>query len=227
MLLHQQRGYQIVEPSITGQLLIDEDDLMSRIVKVKPLREECFKYLESSSSEMLTHKIIYTMAKLSAEKAGPVKLAEIAQEIFGIGDKSKQDLVRLTLEKTLSRCGMVEKLHYAPNDVRYILTSYRFQKVRKIESFRGDNAEPVGDIFELLRSTWPISNDFLILLSKKNGYEEALRKLHSDYDAGKIQQGKYEDLKQTLTENLGRISAKLSKYAQIQEIIEMDRNGVA
>jgi hypothetical protein len=200
--------------------LIDQEDFMSRIAKVKPLREECFKYLESSSSEMLTHKIIYTIAKLSAEKAGPVKLAEIAQEIFGIGDKSKQDLIRLTVEKTLSKCGMVEKLHYAPNDVRYMLTSYRFQKVRKIESFRGDNAEPVGDIFELPRSTWPISDDFLILLSKKNGYQEALKKIHSDYDAGKIQQGKYEDLKQTFTENLNRTNAKLSKYAQIEEIIK-------
>lgn len=192
---------------------------MSRIAKVKPLREECFKYLEDSSNEMLTHKIIYTMAKLSGEKMGPVKLAEIAQEIFGIGDKSKQDLVRLTVEKTLSKCGMVEKLHYAPNDVRYLLTSYRFQKVRKIESFRGDNAEPVGDIFELPRSTWPISDDFLILLSKKNGFEEALKQIHLDYDTGKIPQGKYEDLKQTLVENLNRINVKISKYAQIEEII--------
>lgn len=199
--------------------MIDEDDLMGRVVKVKPLREECFKYLESSSADMLAHKIIYTMARLSAERMRPVKLAEIAQEIFGIGDKSKQDLVRLTVEKTLLKCGLVEKLHYAPNDVRYVLTSYRFQKTRKIESFRGDNAEPIGDVFELPRSTWPISDEFLILLSRKNGFEEALKKIHSDYDTGKIQQGKYEELKQMLTENLNRINVKISKYAQIEEII--------
>ena len=203
--------------------MIDEDDLMSRTVKVKPLREECFKYLEPSSSDMLTHKIIYTMAGLSAEKMRPVKLAEIAQEIFGVGDKSKQDLVRLTVEKTLLKCGLVEKLHYAPNDVRYILTSYRFQKVRKIESFRGDNAEPIGDIFELPRSTWPISDEFLILLSRKSGFEEALKKIHLDYDVGKIQQGKYEDLKRTLTENLNRTNSKISKYVQIEEIIKGTR----
>lgn len=212
-----------MELTTRRQILIDEEELMTRIIKVKPLREECFRYLERSSSDMLAHKIIYTMAKLVAEKTGPVKLAEIAQEIFGVGDKSKQDLVRLTVEKTLLKCGLVEKLHYAPNDVRYVLTSYRFQKTRKIETFRGDNAELIGDIFELPRSMWPISDEFLMLLSRKYGFEEALKKIHSDYDAAKIQQGKYEDLKRTLSENLNRTNVKISKYAQIEEIIKGSR----
>jgi hypothetical protein len=198
--------------------VIDEDDLLGRVSKVRNLRPECFKYLESSSSEMLTQKIIYTIARLTAEKMGPVKLAEIAHPIFGAGDKSKQDLVRLTIEKTLLKCGLVEKLHYAPNDVRYILTSYRFQKVRKIESFRGDNAEPVGDVLELPRSLWPISDNILILLSKKNGYSEALNRLGSDFDAGKVPQGRYEELKRSLSDSLDKINGKLAKYAGMEEI---------
>ena len=198
--------------------MIDEEDLLSRVSKVRNLRPECFKYLEPSSSEMLTQKIIYSIAKLTAEKMGPVKLAEIAQPIFGVGDKSKQDLVRLTIEKTLLKCGLVEKLHYAANDVRYILTSYRFQKVRKIDSFRGDNAEPVGEVLELPRSLWPVPDNFLILLSKKNGYTEALKRLGSDYDAGKVAQGRYEELKRSLVDSLDKIDGKLHQYAGVEEL---------
>ncbi|HEY7734160.1 MAG TPA: hypothetical protein VIB07_05150 [Nitrososphaera sp.] len=202
-------------------MVIDDQDLMGRIVKIRNLREECFKYLEPSSSELLTHKVLYSIARLSSSKMGPVKLAEIAQDIFGESDKSKQDLIRLTVEKTLLRCGAIEKLHYAPNDVRYLLTAYRFQKVRKIESFRGDNAEPVGDVIELPRSTWPISEDFLFLISKRNGVREALKKLHHDYDLGRIQQGNYNDLKHSLDEKLEKIDAKIAaSYAQIAEITE-------
>jgi hypothetical protein len=199
--------------------MIDEDDLLSRVSKIRNLRPECFKYLEPSSSEMLTQKIIYTIAKLTAEKLGPVKLSEIAQPIFGVGDKSKQDLVRLTIEKTLLKCGLVEKLHYAPNDVRYILTAYRFQKVRKIESFRGDNAEPVGEVLELPISLWPVPDSFLVLLSKKNGYAEALKRLGIDYDSGKVPQGRYEELKRNLTDSLHKINGKLEKNSSIEELL--------
>lgn len=198
---------------------LDEQDLIGRIVKIRNIREECFKYLEASSADLLSHKVIYSIAKLSSERMGPVKLAEIAQDIFGEGDKSKQDIIRLTVDKTLLRCGMLEKLHYAPNDVRYMLTAYRFQKVRKIESFRGDAAQPIGDLLELPRSTWPIPEDFLIIVSRRNGYREALRKLHSDYDIGILPKGRYEDLKQSLNDKLDRLDAKIGEsYAQIAEI---------
>jgi hypothetical protein len=198
---------------------LDEQDLIGRIVKIRNLREECFKYLEASSNELLTHKVVYSIARLSSEKMGPVKLGEIAQEIFGTSDKSKQDIIRLTVDKTLLRCGIVEKLHYAPNDVRYMLTAYRFQKIRKIESFRGDAAQPIGGLLELPRSTWPISEDFLVIISRRNGCREALRKLHSDYDSGRVPEGRYEDLKQSLSEKLDKLDAKIAaSYAQIAEI---------
>ena len=106
--------------------------MLSRISKVKNLRENCFKYLETSSQELLTHKIIFTIAKLTSEKMGPVRLSEIAQELYETNDKSKQDLIRLTMESSLMKCGMVEKLRYAIRDVRYILTGYRFKKLEKL-----------------------------------------------------------------------------------------------
>ena len=197
----------------------NEEDLLSRIPKVKSLREECFKYLETSSQETLTHQIIFTLAKLTSEKMGPVKLAELAQIIHGTAEKSKQDIIRLTIEKSLLKCGIVEKLRYAPNDVRYILTSYRFQKIRKIESFRGDSAEKIGDVFELPKSTWPIPDEYFVLQSKKFGYDEVLKKINSDFDKGLIPRGKYEDLVREYRGKLLQISKKLSsKFSEIEDL---------
>jgi hypothetical protein len=200
--------------------MLNQEDLMNRITKVRNMRQECFKYLEDSSQEMLAHQLIFSIAKLSSEKMGPVKLAEIAQDIFSISDKSKQDNIRLTIEKTLLKCGIVEKLRYAPNDVRYILTGYRFQKTKKIESFRGDTGEPVGEVFELPRSSWPIPDEYFVLRAKKEGFVEALKKINSDYDLGKIPKGSYEILLHTMNENINRLTKKIeTKYGEIEELV--------
>jgi len=200
--------------------LSNEEDLLSRIPKVKSLREECFKYLEPSSQETLTHQVIFTLAKLTSEKMGPVKLAELAQIIHGTAEKSKQDIIRLTIEKSLLKCGIVEKLRYAPNDVRYILTSYRFQKIRKIESFRGDSAEKIGDVFEIPKSTWPIPDEYFVLQSQKYGYDEVLKKINSDFDKELLPRGKYEDLVREYREKLSQISKKLSsKFSEIEDLV--------
>ncbi len=200
--------------------MIDEKDLIGRITRVKNLREECFKYLERSSQERLTQQLIYSIAKLTSEKMGPVKLAEISQDIFSISDKSKQDTIRLTIEKSLLKCGMVEKLKYAPNDVRYILTGYRFQKTKKIESFRGDSSDMIGQVFELPRTSWPIPDEYFVIKAKKEGYVEALKKLHSDYDLGKIPKGTYEILSHKLNEVLGSLTKKITaKYGDLDELV--------
>ena len=75
--------------------MLSEDDLFGRILKVKNLKENCFKYLEDSSKELLTQKILFALSELACEKMGPVKLSEIAQKVIGQSDKGKQDLVRL------------------------------------------------------------------------------------------------------------------------------------
>jgi len=200
--------------------LLSEDDLFTRIIKVKNLKENCFKYLEESSKELLTQKILFAISELTAEKMGPVKLAEIAQKTTGINDKLKQDLVRLTIEKSLLKCGLVEKLKYAPNDVRYILTAYRFQKIKEIDSFRGDSSESIGDVFELPKSTWPIPDEFYLLLAKKYGYEQSLKKLHLDYDADLIPRGQYENLNNDYTKSLNSIREKLdSKYSALETLV--------
>ena len=189
--------------------MLEEKDLLDRVIQVKNLKENCFKYLEDSSSELLTQKIIFSLAKLSSEKMGPVKLAEISHDIFGISDKSKQDLIRLTIEKSLKKCGIVEKLRYATNDVRYILTGYRFQKVKELDSFRGDRVEPLGKVFSLPKSSWPISDDFYLMLAKKHGLDETLKKINSDFDQGLIPRGEYENQIRQYKENLTQIKNKL------------------
>ena len=200
--------------------MLSEDDLFTRIIKVKNLKENCFKYLEESSKELLTQKILFAISELTAEKMGPVKLAEIAQKTTGINDKLKQDLVRLTIEKSLLKCGLVEKLKYAPNDVRYILTAYRFQKIKEIDSFRGDSSESIGDVFELPKSTWPIPDEFYLLMAKKYGYEQSLKKLHLDYDADLIPRGQYENLNNDYTKSLNSIREKLdSKYSALETLV--------
>jgi len=200
--------------------LLSEDDLLSRILKVKNLKKNCFKYLEDSSRQLLTQKIIFAISELTCEKMGPVKLSEIAQLIIGQSDKVKQDLVRLTIEKSLLKCGLVEKLRYASNDVRYILTAYRFQKIKEIDSFRGDSSEPIGAVFELPKYTWPIPDEFYQLIAKKYGYEKSLNKLHSDFDNKLIPRGKYETINSEYAKSLAQIKEKLtSKYAGLETLV--------
>ena len=199
--------------------LFEENDLFERIIQIKNLKEGCFKYLEESSKDLLTHKIIFSIAKLSSEKMGPVKIAEISKDVFGEDEKSKKDLIRLGIEKSLSKCGMVEKLQYASNDVRYLLTAYRFQKVKEIESFRGDRIESF-DKFEIPKSLWPIPDEYYKLLSKKFGYDEALKKINSDFDHGVIPRGEYEDLIREYSQNLTQIQNKIhSKFGELTDSV--------
>jgi hypothetical protein len=100
------------------------------------------------------------------------------------------------------------------------LTAYRFQKIKEIDSFRGDSSEPIGDVFELPKSTWPIPDDFYLLLAKKYGYEQSIKKLHSDYDDDLIPRGKYENLNNDYTKSLNQISEKLdSKYSDLETLV--------
>jgi len=200
--------------------MFEENDLFERIIQIKNLKEDCFKYLEESSKDLLTHKIIFSIAKLSSEKMGPVKIVEISKDVFGEDEKSKKDLIRLGIEKSLSKCGMVEKLLYASNDVRYLLTAYRFQKVREIESFRGDRVESL-DKFEIPKSLWPIPDEYYKLLSKKFGYDEALKKINSDFDHGVIPRGEYEDLIREYSKNLTQIQKKIhSKFNGLEDLVD-------
>jgi len=204
---------------MTDEHSLDDTDLIHRIIEIKNLKENCFKYFEESSKELLTHKIIFSIAKLSSEKMGPVKLAEISLDLFDVNEKSKQDTIRLTIEKSLSKCGIVEKLRYTSNDVRYVLTAYRFKKTKEIDSFRGDRTKSL-DSFEIPKLFWPIPDEFFQLLSKKYGISESLKKINSDFDNNFILRGKYEDLNREFSEKLSQIKNTLNaKFSGLEELI--------
>ncbi len=142
------------------------------------------------------------------------------QKIIGESDKKKQDLVRLTIDKSLLKCGIVEKLRYSANDVRYALTAYRFQKVKGVDSFRGESVEPIGEVYELPKSTWPIPDEFFILTAKKFGFGEALKKINTDFDKDELPRGKYEDLIRNYTEDLNEITKKInSQYGGVEDLV--------
>ena len=204
---------------MTEEHLLDDENLINRIIEIKNLKGNCFKYFEESSKELLNHKIIFSIAKLSSEKMGPVKLAEISLDIFNVNEKSKQDTIRLTIEKSLSKCGIVEKLRYAANDVRYILTAYRFRKIKEIDSFRGDRIESL-ELFEIPKLFWPIPDEFYQLVSNKYSYSEALKAINSRFDEGFILRGKYEDLNREFSESLSQIQNRISaKFPKLEELI--------
>jgi len=78
----------------------------------------------------------------------------------------------------------------------------------------------MGDVFELPKSSWPIPDEFYILLAKKYGYEKSLKKINSDFDSELIPRGKYEDLISEYTKNLNQIQSKLhSKYSGLEELV--------
>ncbi len=201
--------------------MLDENDLIDRIIKVRNLNVNCFKYLEEVSKDLLTQQIIYAIATLVAKKMEPVKLSEIAQYLTKTNSKAQQDNIRLTIEKTLLKCGIVEKLRYSVRDVRYILTGYRFQKIQNIDSFRGDRVDNVGEVFELPKILWPIPDEYFVLGATKKGLEATLKKVNSDFDAGLLPRGEYESIILDLNSKLERVSAKIqAKYDPLVLLVE-------
>jgi hypothetical protein len=199
---------------------LGEQDLIDRIINIKNLNINCFKYLEESSKDLLTQQIVYAIANLVVKKMEPVRISEIAQTIFNTTEKAQQDNIRITIEKTLLKCGIVEKLRYSVKDVRYILTGYRFQKVQNIDSFRGDRVDNVGDVFELPRALWPIPDEYFLLKTVRTAIESTLKKVNSDFDAGLIQRGKFENITLDLNNKLEQITTRIrSKYEKLDSLV--------
>jgi len=72
----------------------------------------------------------------------------------------------------------------------------------------------------LPKSSWPIPDEFYLFLAKKYGYEQALKKLHSDYDNDKIPRGQYENLNNDYTKLLKQVREKLdSKYSALETLV--------
>ena len=200
--------------------MLSEQDLIDRIVNIRNLNAKCFKYLEESSKDLLTQQIIYAVAKLVTKKMEPVRLSEIAQSVSNTTNKAQQDNIRLTIEKTLLKCGIIEKLRYSVRDVRYILTAYRFQKTQNIDSFRGDRVDNIGQIFELPKNLWPIPDEYFLLKATKSSLEATLKKINSDFDSGSISKGRYENIILDLNNKLEKVTIQIrAQYEKLDPLV--------
>jgi hypothetical protein len=171
-------------------------------------------------NDALANQILFALLKASSRKNEPVKLSEISDVVYGSTDKDKQDILRLTIEKTLIRCGIVDKIYFAERDVRYFPVAYRFQEVRRIETGTGSKIEQVvGEVVELPKDGWPVPREYFELLTSKAGCEDALRKLEEDSKRALVTPSASQQVKAKLQKELDGISKKLKEYEAITEIM--------
>lgn len=203
-----------------------EKELCKRLQRVLPLSKKCVKYVktpEQAEEELLTHKVLLSLAKRVHERREPVKLRDIVEAVYGSVMKREMDIVRLLIRKTLIPCGIVEKLYVGKRDVRYLLSAYRFQEVRQVYSSSGQILrEPVGPIIEIPREHFPIPLEVFQLILSKKGSDRVLSKLDEDFGCGKISETLYQKMK-TEYEGFGEnVSKKLREYEELLKLLSLD-----
>ena len=193
---------------------------MKRILKVSKLQQDCMKYVKPDK-EALANQILAALLKASSRNNEPVKLSEIAEVIYGPNEKDKQDVLRLTMDKTLIKCGIVDKIHLGERDVRYFPIAYRFQEVRRVETGAGTRIdELVGEVVELPREHWPVPKEYFDLLASRTSYEESLAKLEGDAKSGSIDPQAHQRLKAKIQRELDGVTKKLKDYEGINDIMK-------
>jgi len=196
------------------------EEAIKRILKVHKLSQECMKYVQPDK-DALANQILVALSKASARKNAPVKLSEITETIHGTAEKDKQDVIRLTMQKTLLKCGIVDKIYVSERDVRYFPVAYRFQEVQRVETGTGAKIEqPVGDVIELSRENWPVPKEFFELVTSKAGYEEALTKLEEDSRNGSVDSQAQQRIKSKLQKGLEDVSKKLKEFEALNELMK-------
>jgi len=196
-----------------------KEEAVKRILKVQKLPQDCMKHV-LTDGEALANQILSALLKASSKKSEPVKLAEIADLVYGEAEKDKQDVIRLTMEKTLIKCGIVDKIRFSDRDVRYFPVAYRFQEVRRIETGTGSKIEQlVGDAVELPRDYWPVPKEYYELVTSKAGCEDALAKLEDDSKLGAVGPQAYQRIKTKLENDLEDVKKKLKGYEAIGELM--------
>ncbi len=196
-----------------------KEESLKRILKVAKLQQDCMKHLQKDT-DALANQILMALLKSSSRKGGPVKLSEVSEELYGNTEKDKQDVIRLTIEKTLLRCGIVDKIRFSDRDVRYIATAYRFQEVSRVETSTGAKIDQlVGDVTELPRQYWPVPREVFDLIISKAAYEEALVKLQEDSKRGLISPQLYERNKTRFQKSLENASRKLHDYEAVTALL--------
>ena len=202
-----------------------EKELSQRLLRVKPLSKKSIKYVkepETAEEELLTRKVLLSLAKQVNQKREPVKLREIVDDLYDSANKREMDVVRLLIRKTLIPSGIVEKLNLGKKDVRYLLSAYRFQENRKVHSSSGQTImEPVGPVIEIPREHFPIPSELIQLLVQRTSLESVLKKLNEDYGLGKISEPLYQNLKTEYDDLMSGISENLKEYHELVALLSL------
>jgi hypothetical protein len=157
---------------------------------------------------------------LSAKTEAPVKLSEIAETIYNTSEKSKQDILRLTMDKTLLKCGIVEKIYFTERDVRYFPSAYRFQEVRRVENSAGQKMDQlIGEVLEVPRKYWPVPTEFYELTALRGGYQDALSRLEEDRAQGSVDAATYSKVKSRLQAEMEVVAKKLRAHDGISDLM--------
>jgi hypothetical protein len=177
---------------------------------------------EYAQEELLTRKVLLSLAKKVCEKREPVKLRDIVDDLYDSVTKREMDVVRLLMKKTLIPAGIVEKLYVGKKDVRFLLTAYRFQETRKVQSSLGKEIrEPVGPVVEIPREHFPVPSELLQLVLQKTSLETVMNKLCEDLADGKISETLYQIMKAEYERLLEDADEKLKEHTELVELLEL------
>jgi hypothetical protein len=199
-----------------------EKELSRRLLRVMPLSQKYVKYVkepENAEEELLTRKVLLSLAKKVCEKREPVKLREIVDDLYSSATKREMDIVRQLIKKTLIPAGIVEKLNVGKKAVRYLLGAYRFQEIHKVHSSSGQFIrEPIGPVMEIPREYFPVPPEVLQLFLQKTSLERVLHKLDEDFGSGKISEALHQTMK---TEYEGLMEDVRQELKEHEELIKL------
>jgi hypothetical protein len=163
------------------------------------------------------------VAKKVHEKREPVKLREIADELYESVTKKEMDNVRQLLKKTLIPSNIVEKLNLAKKDIRYLPTAYRFQETKKVESSSGKSIrEPVGPVIELPREYFPVPSELISLHVQKTSLCSVLKKIEDDFAQGKTSEPLYTSMRTEYETTLETVTKQLEEQNELVKLLDLD-----
>ncbi len=202
-----------------------EKELSRRLLCVIPLSKKCIKYVkepEHAEEELLTRKVLLSLAKKVCEKREPVKLREIVDDLYNSVNKREMDVVRLLIKKTLISSGIVEKLYVGKKDVRYLPLAYRFQETRKVHSSSGQIIrEPIGPIVEIPREHFPIHSEALQLVMCKTSLDSVLNRLADDFGNRKISETLYHTMRTEYEGLMEDVRERLKDYGELVKLLRL------
>ena len=203
-----------------------EKELSKRLLRVIPLSEKHIKYVkeaEQPDEELLTRKVLLSLAKKVYEKREPVKLREIMDDLYDPVTKREMDVARLLIKKTLIPSGIVEKLYIGKKDVRYLLNAYRFQETRQVESSSGQVIrKPVGAVIEIPREHFPVPSEVLQLLMCKTSLDCVLNRIEEDFGRGKISETLYRTMRTEYERLMEDVCERLKEHNELVKLLGLD-----